>query len=110
MITGISTLFTKVSEQDKQQLTAMLTKSRAIETMRFFLIDNIDTLKGLNYEPWFKGNIDLSEGIWIGNGISNQFTLKVTTNSRILRVEIPEDFGYIIKKGKATLIKMMSDE
>lgn len=110
LITGINTLLSKITEEEKQKITAMLTKSRENETMRFFLVDNVDALKGLNYEPWFKSNIDLSEGIWIGNGISNQFTLKVTTNSRILRVEIPEDFGYIIKKGKATLIKMMTDE
>ena len=54
--------------------------------------------------------MDLAEGIWIGNGIGNQFTLKVTTNSRILRQEVDPGFGYIIKKGKAELMKLMSDE
>ena len=52
----------------------------------------------------------MSEGIWLGNGIGNQFTLKVTTNSRVLRAEVPPGFGYVIKKGKAALMKLMSDE
>ena len=46
----------------------------------------------------------------MGNGISNQFTLKVTTNARLLRAEIDETMGYVIKKGKAVLIKLASDE
>ena len=45
-----------------------------------------------------------------GNGIANQFTLKVTTNPRVLRADVDPGFGYIIEKGKATLIKLMSDE
>ena len=52
----------------------------------------------------------ISEGIWLGNGIGNQFTLKVTTNSRILRQEVQPGFGYAIRKGKAALIKLMIDE
>ena len=52
----------------------------------------------------------MSEGIWLGNGIGNQFTLKVTTNSRVLRQEVEPGFGYVIRKGKAELMKLMSDE
>ena len=64
----------------------------------------------MSFESWYKPNVDLSEGIWIGNGIGNQFTLKVTTNSRVLRAEVDPGFGYVIKKGKASLMKLMSDE
>ena len=53
--------------------------------------------------------VDLSEGIWLGNNISNQFTLKVTTNSRILRAEIEPGFGYTIKRGSAILTKFLSE-
>lgn len=67
-------------------------------------------LNQLVTDPWFKSNADLSEGVWIGNGIANQFTLKVTTNARVLRTEIEPNFGYVIKKGKATLIKFLSNE
>ena len=78
--------------------------------IKIFIVENIDTIKTINFEPWYKGNSDLSEGIWIGNGIGNQFTLKVTTNSRLLRAEVAPGFGYCVKKGKASLIKLMTDE
>ena len=88
----------------------MLTKVASLGTIKVIVVDVIDAIKGLNYETWFKSNAQLSEGIWIGNGISNQFTLKVTTNARLLRAEIDETMGYVIKKGKAVLVKLASDE
>ena len=80
-----------------------------LEMMKTVWTDQ-DNIKSLNYEAWFKANIDLSEGIWIGNGISNQFTLKVTTNSRLLRAELEPNFGYVVTKGKAAVTKFLSDE
>ena len=109
-ISGINNLYAKISEEEKQALNTSLGKVVNMDTMHFFLIDSITNIKGLGFEPWFKNTVDMAEGIWLGNGISNQFTLKVTTNSRLLRAEIPEDFGYVIKKGKATLVKFTSDE
>ena len=110
MIIGIKSLLEKLSEEDKTRLTTMLKEAVKLKTIKFILVDRIDDIKGLNYEEWFKSSVDLSDGIWIGNGIGNQFTLKVTTSSRILREEVEDGFGYIIVKGKAYLMKLMSDE
>ena len=105
IITGVNGLLNKISEEQKTKLTDMLTKVASLGTIKVIV-----AIKGLNYETWFKSNAQLSEGIWIGNGISNQFTLKVTTNARLLRAEIDETMGYVIKKGKAVLVKLASDE
>ena len=109
-IIGIHLLLNKMNEEDKTKLTTILEEAIKLQSMKFVLVDTIDNIKQLAYEKWFKSNITLSDGIWLGNGISNQFTLKVTTSSRLLREEITEDFGYIIVKGKASLIKLMSDK
>ena len=110
IITGIKSLLEKLMDEDKTKLTTMLEEAVKLKNIKFIIVDRIDDIKQLNYEDWFKQSIDLAEGIWIGNGISNQFTLKVTTASRILREEVQEGFGYIIVKGKAYLMKLMSDE
>ena len=115
-IIGIVTTDTTISTElflkkmgitEKEKLTSILAQSTNI---RYMIVDTIDNIKSLSYEVWFKGNASLSEGIWLGNGIANQFTLKVTTNSRILRAELDQNFGYVIKKGKATLVKFVSEE
>ncbi len=109
LLIGINSLLSKIDGDRKDKLLTVL-KDSTQANIKFILIDTIDNIKSLMYEDWFKANVDLSEGIWIGNGISNQFTLKVTTQSRLLRQEIPANFGYIILKGKAYVIKLLANE
>ena len=107
---NVSSLLNKLSPEDKPKFTEVINNCKNKGNIRIIVIDTIDAIKQIAFEPWYKSNSDLSEGIWLGNGIANQFTLKVTTNARVLRAEVEPGFGYIIKKGKATLIKLMSDE
>ena len=109
-ITNVNSLFGKIGSSEKLKLTDLIGTGIRNGNIRFILVDSIDGIKAINFETWFKTGADLSEGIWLGNGISNQFTLKVTTNSRLLRAEVSPGFGYIIKKGKASLMKLTSDE
>ena len=109
-IINVASLFSKLSDIEKGKLTTLITDSQKNGNIKFVIVDNIDVIKNISFELWYKPHVDLSEGIWIGNGIANQFTLKVTTNARILRAEIPAGFGYIISKGKANLMKMIVDE
>ena len=95
---------------EKGNFTMAIQSSNALGTIRFVVVETIDHIKSISYEAWYKASVDLAAGIWIGNGIANQFTLKVTTNARTLRAEIDPKFGYVIKKGKATLIKLISNE
>lgn len=110
LITGLNSLLSKMESTEKSAFTMLIEDAKKLGNIKFIVLETIDNIKTLNYELWFKSSTDLSEGIWLGNGISNQFTLKVTTSSRVLRAEIDPDFGYIIKKGKATLVKFLSDE
>ena len=107
---GPHLLLNKMTPEDKTKLTTMLEEAIKLQSIKFIIVDTIDNIKQLAYEKWFKTGMSLSDGVWLGNGISNQFTLKVTTSSRVLREDVPEDFGYIISKGKASLMKLMSDQ
>ena len=106
---GLNNLLSKLEPIDKDKVTNIITTFEKNESIKMFIVENIDGIKTMNYETWFKNGVDLSEGIWLGNNISNQFTFKVTTNSRILRAEIEPGFGYTIKRGKAILTKFLSE-
>ena len=110
IINGMSDLLNKITLEEKTNLTNIIKEAKTLGVFKFIIIDTIDNIKNISYEDWYKNSFDLSEGIWIGNGISNQFTLRVTTNSRELREEIDTPFGYIIEKGKAVQIKFIIDE
>lgn len=45
--------------------------------------------------------------IWIGSGITDQFTIKSSTYNKETRAQIPFDFGYIIDRGVARRIKVL---
>ena len=48
-------------------------------------------------------------GIWIGEGIANQFTIKLTRSTdRALQAQIGNDFGYAIVNGRHNLIKVLT--
>ena len=110
IIIGVNALMGKLSSIEKGKFQQFITECKTRNNFKYIIIDTIDVLKSISFETWYKGNSDASEGIWLGNGIANQFTLKVTTNSRVLRADVEPGFGYCIQKGKANLIKLMSDE
>lgn len=110
LIMGLNVILNKVDVAEKSKITELLDRVKSSTNVRFIIVDTIDNIKALNYELWFKNNASLSEGIWLGNGLANQFTLKVTTSTRVLRAEVEAGFGYIIKKGKAELIKLVTED
>ena len=110
MLIGITSLLSKLDSEESDKLKNIFETAKKLGNIKFIIVDTIDNIKSIAYENWFKDNADLSEGIWIGNGISNQFTLKVTTSARLLRAELTPNFGYIILKGKAYVIKFIANE
>lgn len=110
IIIGVNSLMSKLSSIEKGKLSKTIEDSKNLGNIKYIIIDTIDNIKSIAFEAWFKNNADLSEAVWIGNGISNQFTIKVTTAARLLRVELAPRFGYIIIKGKASVIKFLANE
>ena len=110
IINGITALQAKLSFEDKTNLGNIIKDSKELKTFKFIIIDNLNNIKSIAYDDWFKNSIDLGEGIWIGSGLGDQFTLKVTTSSRELREEIDSKFGYVITRGKAVQVKLIIDE
>lgn len=110
LITGISNLLSRLDVTKKTEFTDILDSNLRAEKLKVIIVDTIDNIKGIGYDAWYKNSADLAEGVWIGNGISNQFTLKITTSSRVLRQELEPNFGYVIEKGKTSVIKLLSNE
>ena len=61
----------------------------------------------LNYENWYKKQITGTEGLWIGDGLTDQYVLKISKLTRELYEEIGTDFGYLCTHGKPQLIKVL---
>ena len=109
IILGIDSLLMKLNESAKNNYIKLVELGNITKTISFILIDSIDFFKKIEYDNWYKGVSKNMQGLWIGNGIANQYTLKIAKVTRELQDDIDRGFGYIVKRGIPTLTKMLTD-
>jgi DNA segregation ATPase FtsK/SpoIIIE, S-DNA-T family len=103
---SLASLQIRLSEDSKDKLKLLLEKGDSTYNVHFFICDSASYLSTVNFEPWFRNHVSLKDGIWIGNGISNQYQFKLDRITNDMYQEIGDDFGYFVKNGKTTLIKL----
>ena len=108
LISGIKNLMSILGTDEKDKLKVLLEKGEAIYKMHFILCEGISDLSAVSFESWYKRHIAGNEGIWIGDGIADQFTLKVSKMNQSLYDEVGGQFGYTLTKGKPMLMKALS--
>ena len=74
------------------------------------MIDNDSNLEEYEDSDWFEKYITQNYGIWIGNGAESQRLIEVTDESHDFTDDCGPTYGYVIKKGKPTLIKVLGME
>ncbi len=108
LINGINGFISKLSEENKLKINDFFTRGKDLGIINFVLIDSVDKIKKVEYETWFKDNFNPNEGIFIGDGINDQFTLKVTVRTNEVKETIDDDFCFVLKRGKPILVKYIS--
>ena len=110
IILGVQLLLMKVTPDVKLKYNSLIENANLTQTIKFIFIDTIDIFKKIEYDNWYKAIIKNNQGIWIGNGITEQYTLKLSKITRELQQEIEPGFGYIIKRGMPVLTKFLTTE
>jgi S-DNA-T family DNA segregation ATPase FtsK/SpoIIIE len=109
MIIGVEKFKSRLSTENQELLNSMISKTKEIGKYNFIFIDSVDKFKKIEYDLWYKDTASGNQGIWIGNGITNQFSLKLTKVGRDLYQEIEDGFGYVIERGNPTLVKLIEE-
>ena len=109
IIMGISQFKNKLSKDNQEKLEKFMELLKDIRKVSCVIIDTIDNIKQFEYEAWYKSTVTNNYGVWIGDGISDQFTIKLSKNPKYIKEDIGNGFGYSIKKGNPILIKVLSD-
>ena len=109
VIIGISNFISKLSDDNKNKIADFFTKIKDLNLMKFIIIDEIESVKKVEYESWFKDNFNPGNGIWIGDGINDQFTFKPTVRTPELKENISDDLCFVLTRGKPVLVKYVSD-
>ncbi|MCI8575159.1 MAG: type VII secretion protein EssC [Bacilli bacterium] len=106
---GAQDILSKFSNDTFRKFQKIVERAKQMGIISFVFVDSYGVYRNYFYEEWFKIGSDLSRGIWIGSGISDQNLFKITKYTREDRAEISTEFGFVIHNGKLTRIKMLSD-
>ena len=90
----------------------ILNKTDTLNDYSFIIVDNFTKFKNRQYDEWYKNYISGDGGIWVGNGINDQYLININVNRRDLINNCGDSFGYMVKREKPSLIKLlgMKDE
>ncbi len=110
VITGLQKIFAGLSDRGKDELSTLLEKAELHYNIRFILCDSAKAISEFSSTAWYKRHITGNDGIWVGDGIAEQYSLKVGKLTNSLYSEIPLHFGYLVKHGKPTLAKLIIGE
>ena len=106
IFTGLNKLNTKV---DSKKIEKFVSVAGKCEKFNFIIADEAREIKNLRMENWFRPLFNDYNGIWIGNGVMDQSTLKLTTLDREMRERIGNNYAWVLKNGDGKLIKIISD-
>jgi S-DNA-T family DNA segregation ATPase FtsK/SpoIIIE len=107
LIHSFTELNAQLSKDGNDKLKVFLERVNGLNVTIIFS-EPIDKLSSYTFEPWFQKQVSLSDGVWVGNGISEQYTLKINKITNDMYGELAEDFGYVVNKGKVKLVKLLT--
>ena len=107
VINGVDTFKGRLNPENQKEFKSVFEKVENLEFITFIFFDNVDSVKKYELESWYKSSANNKYGVWVGNGINEQFSLKVTERTKDVREYLSDEFGFVVKKGKLELTKFI---
>ena len=105
LIYGLDKFIAKINDNSKiEEFNKLLKK---YEHISIIAVEAANKIKAYAYDAWFKDLYNTNDGIWIGKGISDQSTLRITNLTREMSQEIKNNMGYYVSESSATLVKLI---
>ena len=97
--------------EEEEEFFELFKAAEEMENCNFILIDNTNKLKNHEYDEWYKEYIAKDNGIYVGNGMEDQYLLDVSERKDVVN-NCGKSYGYVIKQGNPIMIKLlgMKDE
>jgi len=108
VLVGFKRFYNQLSADGKEKLGLVILKAEAIYKLHFVVADALADYSSYSYEEWFKRQLPGTDGIWIGDGFADQYTLKVNKVTNEMYEEIGDEYGYLLARSRPTLVKLLS--
>ena len=110
VIFGMKRLLEQLNDDVKDKLVTLLVKADPAYKIHFVICDSLSQIKTHEYEPWYKQHVQGADGVWIGEGIADQYVFKINKITSELYAENGPHFGYIVNRNRPVLAKLLSSE
>lgn len=110
VINSLSNLKSKLSDEGNEKLNLILEKGEIKYNIMIIISETAKNLSSITYSTWFKKHVNVNCGLWIGSGITDQFTLKINKTSNDMYDELTDEFGFSIINGKQILVKLLNEQ
>lgn len=109
VIIGIESFKNKLNDENKLKFAELFNNAKDLGLIHFIFVDSIDKFKKIELEAWYKNCVNNTNGIWIGNGINDQFSLKISQRINELKEDIPLNFCFVVNRGKPVYVKYVEE-
>ena len=106
-IIGIDEVLNRMDSEIKKELFASINQARVLGIITFIIVDSVNSLKKYQYEEWYKNNVKASNGIWVGNGASDQGIIRIAKITKDMCEVVGNDFGYKLEDGQSVFVKLL---
>lgn len=106
VIIGIDKFINETNDSPNR-FTDILKRTEELKNYNFIIVENLSKLKNHGYDEWYKNYISGDSGIWVGNGVGEQYVINVNIRDKNIINRCGESFGYAIKREQITAVKLL---
>ena len=110
VINSLAALMSSFDKETNDKLSLILEKGSTAYKVNVILADQAKTILSMTYEKWYKANGSSADGIWIGSGFTEQYSMKANKTTNEMREEITSEFGYSLINGQAVKLKLLHEQ
>ena len=93
--------------ENESEFNILLKKAEELKNYNFIIVDSVSRIKNREYDEWYKNYVSNDSGIWVGNGISDQYLISINAGYGSMVNNCGQSFGYKIKREEPTLVKFI---
>lgn len=109
LFSSLNSLKEILDDEGNEKLGLILEKCSDKMNIKMIIAESSKGISSYNFEKWFKNNASSNDAIWVGNGITDQYYLKIGKTTPEMNEELSDEFGFAVNKGKAVKIKLIND-
>ena len=103
IIIGLDKFMLEFGEEDL--FVESIKNAQSLKKCHYLIIESSMKLNNYTYSDWFKHYAPGDTGLWIGNGVTEQYLIKTSAPKLLNNCGI--SYGYSFTKGKPTLVKLL---